>query len=125
MKIEWVIEPPEVNAVKEFIAKHRNNPFVECRKQRNLSANKPQVSKEAFWKQHIACLLTSQQYSGPDGAVSRFMGQEPFPLAYQVYREHENDIAAFCIDILREFGKIRRTKPMPTGIILRTITGGR
>jgi hypothetical protein len=39
--------------------------------------------REDFWKQMVACLLTTQQRSGPTSAVTRFIRTAPFPLAYR------------------------------------------
>lgn len=109
MKIEWIIEPSEVQRVNEFVAEHLDNPFVQRRIKRNLQTPKPPVSRETFWKRHIACLLTSQQRSGPDGSVFRFIAQKEFPLDLTICSECD-DVERLCRRTLKAFGGIRMWK---------------
>jgi hypothetical protein len=64
------------------------------------------VSKEQFWKVLVACLLTSQQRSGPGTAVARFTRATSFPLNYRLCRAQQ-DLRRFTRNTLANFGGIR------------------
>src|SRR4051794_31153554 len=65
MKHTWTIEPTDIKKVKAFLDLHRDDLFVRQRIEWNLCDEKPAVEKEDFWQQMVACLLTTQQRSGP------------------------------------------------------------
>ena len=73
MKIEWVIEPADIARVGAFFDRHRDNPLVRKRVERNLRADKPVVTRETSGTRMVGCLLTTQQRSGPKSHVSRFL----------------------------------------------------
>ena len=106
MRIVWQIEPTDVARVGSFLELHQDSPFVQRRIRRNLGADKAAVSKEQFWKVLVACLLTSQQRSGPGTAVARFTRATPFPLNYRLCRSQQ-DLHRFTRNTLTNFGGIR------------------
>jgi hypothetical protein len=108
MKIIWQIEADDVVRVQTFIEKHKNSPLVTQRVEHNLRENKPEVTKSEFWQVMIACLLTTQQRSGPKSAVTRFLNIRPFPLEYTSCLS-QADIGHFVKETITEFGGIRRT----------------
>jgi len=108
MKIVWQIDADDISKVKEFFDQHKNNAFVENRIKTNLRNDKLPVTVELFWKVMISCLLTTQQRSGPDTPVTRFISIDPFPLDYEVCRR-QAEPAVFVTGILREFGGLRRS----------------
>jgi len=55
-----------------------------------------------------ACLLTTQQRSGPNSSISKFLTTNPYPLSYQ-YIIKSHDIEKDSYEILVQFGGIRRT----------------
>ena len=108
MKLTWEIEPEDVQRVKSFLAAHKSSAFVQQRIDRNCRPNKPRVRKAAFWRQLVACLLTTQQRSGPGSAVSRFNNTKPFPLNYKLCLS-QDDLRGFAFNVLTKFGGLRRT----------------
>jgi hypothetical protein len=106
MRIVWQIEPEDVGRVRSFLELHQDDPFVRYRIERNLRAEKPDVSKEEFWQVLVSCLLTSQQRSGPGTPVTRFISTVPFPLNYHLCRSQQ-DLGRFAQDTLTSFGGIR------------------
>jgi hypothetical protein len=82
MKHAWVIEDGDIEKVKGLLDQHFASPFVRRRVERNLRDEKPLPSKNEIWLQLVACLLTTQQRSGPKSAVTRLIQTKPFPLAY-------------------------------------------
>jgi hypothetical protein len=108
MKHTWTIEPTDIKKVKAFLDLHRDDLFVRQRIEWNLSDEKPAVKKDDFWQQMVACLLTTQQRSGPTSAVTRFIRTAPFPLAYKTCLEQPS-VEKFVKATLTNFGGLRRT----------------
>lgn len=108
MKHDWLIEPSDIEKVRVFLDQHRDGLFVRQRVEWNLRDDKPPVGKAEIWQQMVACLLTTQQRSGPTSAVSRFVRMQPFPLAYETCLGQSN-VEEFARDTLTKFGGLRRT----------------
>jgi hypothetical protein len=115
MKHTWTIEPTDIKKVKAFLDLHRDDLFVRQRTEWNLRDEKPAVKKEDFWQQMVACLLTTQQRSGPTSAVTRFIRTTPFPLAHKTCIEQPN-VEKFAKDTLTKFGGLRRTNRLANEI---------
>src|SRR5260370_29854836 len=107
MKHTWIIEPTDIKKVKAFLDLHRDDLFVRQRIEWNLRAERPAVKKEDFWQQMVACLLTTQQRSGPTSAVTRFIRTAPFLLAYKTCLEQPN-VEKFAKRALTQSGGLRR-----------------
>jgi hypothetical protein len=123
MKHTWVIEPGDIEKVKRFLDQHCASPFVRQRIERNLRKEKLLPSKDEFWHQMVACLLTTQQRSGPRSAVTRLILTKPFPLAYETCCK-ENDVEAFTKKLLTAF-RLRRTNKIASELAanLRLLEG--
>jgi N-glycosylase/DNA lyase len=80
MEFEWVIHKQDIDRLTDFVNAQKGNSFVKNRVRRNLSDDIPQFSKDEFWKWMVACLLTTQQRSGPNSSITRFLMTSPFPL---------------------------------------------
>ena len=106
MKLHWEIEPQDVEHVRELMELQENNPFVQERIKRNLWKEPPTVSKEWFWDVMVACLLTSQQRSGPNSPVTKFISQRPFPLSMAAVHD-ARPREQFVMDTLTSWGGIR------------------
>lgn len=85
MKLSLQIERKDIKKVRTFLVAHQDDAFVKHRVAKNLGRNKPQITKRAFWERMVACLLTTQQRSGPKSAVTRFINTRPFPLRYRLF----------------------------------------
>lgn len=107
MKIVWQIAAEDVERVRSFLDLHSSDPFVQRRSRRNLAETKAKVSKDEFWQAMVSCLLTTQQRSGPDSAVTRFITTKPFPLNYPVCIA-QSDLTMFSQQVLSSFGGLRR-----------------
>src|SRR5579871_2735576 len=115
MKFTWVIEPSDIEKVKALLDRYKDDYFVKRRRELNLQPNKPTVQRDEFWRQLVACLLTTVQRSGPTSFVAAFLRQEPFPLTYQACIG-QADPEAYAKDVLTKFGGIRRTNIIPKQI---------
>lgn len=109
MKLIWQIEDDDIRKVKSFFEANQDNAFVAKRIERNIKKAIPQFLNDIFWEAMISCLLTTQQRSGPNSAITKFTCTKPFPLNYSVYKTAA-DPKAFAESILTNFGGIRRAK---------------
>jgi len=73
------------------------------------------VTKDIFWEAMISCLLTTQQRSGPDSAVTRFICTNPFPLNFLLCSSQSN-FKEFVSDIITKFGGIRRANKIAEAV---------
>jgi hypothetical protein len=96
-----------VAKVTAFIEQHQGSPFVKDRIASNLRENKPPVTMEYFWHVMVGCVLTTQQRSGPESSVVRFLQVKPFPLEYAVCLQ-QKDLADYTQASLASFGGLRR-----------------
>ncbi len=78
MKLTWKIEKADILNVNSFFEKNKNNAFVQKRIGRNINKQHLEISKSSIFKTMVSCLLTTQQRSGPDSAVTKFINTEPF-----------------------------------------------
>jgi hypothetical protein len=108
VELLWKVTRADVQRVRRFVALYKNDPLVVERRGRNLATSKPKVTRAAFWQMLVTCLLTTQQKSGPNGAVSRFVGKKPFPLSYRRCRGVRL-LSPLVRRTLSRFGGIRRS----------------
>lgn len=109
MRLIWELDKEDVRKVKEFYNLHKEKNFVKNRIKKNVDNNAHKFSKDVFWDAMISCLLTTQQKSGPNSAVTNFISQTPFPLNYHVCK-HSKNIEKFVEKKITDFGGIRRGK---------------
>lgn len=117
MKLIWQIEDDDIQKVKSFFDANKNRAFVLSRIERNTKNNIHQFSNNIFWEAMISCLLTTQQRSGPDSAITKFICTKPFPLEYSLYKE-SIDQKVLVETILTKFGGIRRAKVIAGEILI-------
>jgi len=84
MKILWQVSSEDIQKTKTFIKLHHRNKFVQARIKRNLGKTKPRITKTVFWRNLIACLVTTRQRSGPNSWVTRFLNSDSFLLDYSL-----------------------------------------
>jgi hypothetical protein len=108
MRIRWEVSDAEIDRVKVFFAGQAARPFVCKRIDKNVLGPTPQITPELVWRVAVACLLTTQQRSGPGTAISRFISLEPNPLSLDACRRAKA-VAAFVAQTLTDSGGIRRT----------------
>jgi len=90
MKLLWQIEHSDIQKVKSFYEAQKTNAFVLNRIERNVKKALPQFSNELFWEAMISCLITTQQRSGPNSSVTKFICTKPFPLNYSKCKVSDN-----------------------------------
>ena len=92
MKIRWYISQRDVNRVKKLVEEKTaaGNHLIRCRKETNLSKNKPHVTPTAFWHKMVSARLTTQNKSGPGSRVDELANAKPFPLSLRKVRSEGN-----------------------------------
>lgn len=121
MRIDWGIAPEDIKRVKDFYNAIKNDKehgkYVQDRIKRNIERKKgPYISKQRVWYVLVGCLLTTQQRSGQQGTVSRFISQRPFPLAYKTCLSKRNNVEKYSRQTLSDFQGIRFTNKIPLQI---------
>jgi len=82
MQILWQVSQEDIRMVKAFVSQHEDNVFVQTRIQRNVNGQREPLTIDSFWDHHVACLATTQQRSGPDSYVAKFVKSGSFVLNY-------------------------------------------
>ncbi|WP_457598219.1 8-oxoguanine DNA glycosylase [Hydrogenimonas sp.] len=116
MELLLKIEESDIQKVKSFYEKNEDNPFVRKRIDRNLNKQNTKISKEIFFKTMVSCLLTTQQRSGPDSAVTKFINTKPFPLQYNDCIKQRN-LNKYILNILNSHIGLRRKNKIADEIV--------
>ena len=78
MKLKWVIQAADERAYRAFVAKWNEHRFVRERRNRNLKRIGIDLTVGNFWHKLAGCLLTTQQPSGENSKVAKFLlGTDP------------------------------------------------
>jgi hypothetical protein len=109
MKLLWQIEDADIQKVKLFYEAQKNNAFVLNRIERNVKKVLPRFTYELFWEAMISCLITTQQRSGPNSSVTKFICTKPFPLNYPKCKASD-DLQNTVEETITTFGGLRRGK---------------
>jgi thermostable 8-oxoguanine DNA glycosylase len=109
MKLLWQIEESDIHKVKSFYEAQKNSAFVLNRIERNVKKALPSFSNELFWEAMISCLITTQQRSGPNSSVTKFICTKPFPLNYSKCKA-SGDLQKAVEETITKFGGLRRGK---------------
>jgi hypothetical protein len=101
----------DVRVIKDFVRQKMASPFVQARIRRNVEPQQINPTREVVWFVIIGCLLTTQQKSGPDSAVKRFLDLRPFPLGLNHCEQPL--VESLARRVLSDFGGIRFTTKIP------------
>jgi len=107
MPLVWNIADAEVAKVKAYVESRLEDGLVKHRIKFNLRNRPTSIDRANVWHNHIYCLMTTQQKSGPDAAVTKFVNLDPFPLSLEICRA-SSDVRGLVLDELTNFGGIRR-----------------
>lgn len=109
MKINWIIEEKDIRQIKDLVDSQSGKSFVKNRIAKNVDGTIPDFNRDIFWNAMISCLLTTQQRSGPESSVTRFICTVPFPLNLNKC-EVQPHLKEFVEDTITDFGGLRRAK---------------
>ncbi len=98
MKISWEVSDVDIQKIRKVLAEN-DNAFLRSRIERNVNKLNLIIDKDTIVKTMIMCLLTSQQRSGPNSLVGKFLSQKPFPITADILDNSKN-IEQFIKQIL-------------------------
>lgn len=98
--------------ISEVIERHRECNLVKERIRRNADRNLPEMSMDHAWNVLVACLLTTQQRSGPSSPVSKLLSESPFPLGLSSCTGN-NELIEYAQSVLQERKGVRFTTKIP------------
>ena len=108
MEIVWRIRSSDKKLIKNLLADYKDNVFLKRRIKKNIVRTRVNISRKRVWRVLVGCLLTTQQRSGPESRVAKFMKAKPFPLDYDTCLA-QHDVESFSHKTLTSFRGIRRT----------------
>mgnify|MGYP001366499725 CR=1 FL=1 len=109
MRIHFQVTSSDASRARTFFELHRDSPFVRARIERNLRGHRRPLTPARVWLALVACLLTTQQRSGPQSSVARFLRLRPAPLSLLRCRRAGPRLARYVEVSLGAHGGIRRT----------------
>lgn len=105
MQLIWKVTASDAKRVRAFVDSLADTPMVKARLR--SAASQPRLpTRAALWRHMVTCLLTTQQRSGPNSAIARFVAGRPFPLTYKTCRSQPG-LADHVERVLKEAGGIR------------------
>ncbi|MEN9549626.1 MAG: hypothetical protein RIR12_2217 [Bacteroidota bacterium] len=107
MKIIWDIDTNDIKNLNDFCNIYNQTDFFIRRRERNISKENLDLSREFIWKAMVTCLLTTQQNSSSNSPISNFIRQTPFPLELNICKT-KNDLKTYVAETISNFGGIRR-----------------
>ena len=90
MKPIWEIDKAAIQRWREFVSSNIENDVARDRKRRNVDRKDIDLSKPRLWRVFVGCQVTTQQRSGPNTAVSRFIDSTSPALNYQTCRRNSS-----------------------------------
>ena len=112
MQLRWEIEDQDIARVKSLLSDMADDPFVKGRQRWNLAKDKGPVGRDDAWYAMVLSRITSQQRSGPNTPVGRFLITRPSPLALDKVLGADNP-EVFIEETIRSFGGVRFSASCP------------
>lgn len=88
MKPIWEIDKAAIQRWQEFVSSNIENDVARDRRRRNVDRKDIDLSKSSLWRVFVGCQVTTQQRSGPNAPVSRFIDSTSPALNYQTCRQN-------------------------------------
>lgn len=90
MRAAWDITEEDLHRWAEFVKCNENKPLPRKRYLRNVKRVDIDLSQRAIWKAIVGCQVTTQQRSGPDSNVSKFLDSDSSVLDPSACRKSKN-----------------------------------
>ncbi len=84
------IKQTDIQLVKDICRQQSEHPLYGDRLSVNIAHSKLKLKKESLWKAVITCLLTTQQRSGENSAVARFLKTNYKNIELSVIQQKKN-----------------------------------
>lgn len=105
MNITWEISEIDILRIKKVIDQN-DNAFLKRRWKRNVEKEHVVIDQNMIIRVMLLCLLTSQQKSGPNTVVGKFLRLNPFPISIESLNQ-TTDMRLYIRDILEQNGLTR------------------
>jgi hypothetical protein len=99
--LSYDFRPAEIDAVRQVVSGNESTPYLELRRERNVDGEAPAVTRERIWQAHLIGLMTTQQSSGPESAVAKFLSEQSRDLSLDACREAD-DVESYVVGVLQE-----------------------
>ncbi|MFN8371523.1 MAG: hypothetical protein U0694_01405 [Anaerolineae bacterium] len=114
MKVTWEFEPHEIHAVKDLVAHMiaQGGGATQDRIQRNIEGAPQTPNDEILWAKQIYCLITTQQKSGANSRVTKFISSESaadFPLSLKRCKD-ETNLHNYTLTVIQQAGMRRKER---------------
>ena len=76
MQANWTIDSSSLKEWRKFVAENSGNEFSIKRRTKNIRHIGIDLSKNKIWKKLVSCQVTTQQRSGPNSLVSKFLNSD-------------------------------------------------
>lgn len=86
----WDISDEDIEKWRSFVEDNLKNNFVVDRRKNNITRKNVDLSTDMLWHVHIGCQVTTQQRSGPESKVSKFLKNSVDKLGYKECAESSN-----------------------------------
>jgi thermostable 8-oxoguanine DNA glycosylase len=91
--LTWSIPEEQLATIREFYLRYEKSPMVNQKRDRNVNGQHLDFSRNNFLKAILCCLCTSQQRSGPESKVARFLRLRPFPITESFCRSKKENLS--------------------------------
>src|SRR5690348_16690344 len=99
MRVHITHTNQDVATVRELVERPQLKRRIDQRRA-EWATSDAAVTPESVWYAVIACLVTTQQRSGDESHVGRFLRPDTFPLGLAVCRENAGRLEEFIIEVL-------------------------
>jgi hypothetical protein len=99
--LQYEFSEDEIEAVRQVVAEGESTSFFELRRERNVTGDPLPVTRERIWQAHLIGIMTTQQASGPESAVTKFLSEQSADLSLDACRE-VNDVEEYVVTTLQE-----------------------
>lgn len=114
MQAHWSIDESAIESWRALVKANKTKILVQRRIERNIGREGVDLSKQSLWRAMVGCQVTTQQRSGPNSIVGKFIDEEsksPSPVLSYVICRRQPDLQTFLADALRKAG-LWRAEPV-------------
>ena len=115
MKLLLEISSGDISFLKEFISK-QDNAFMDYRRIKNVERRNIVLDLDTIIRGITMCLLTTQQRSGPDTPIAKFLNLDPFPFTKNSLSKASHP-QKFVAEVLANYNLKRFSKKIPEFLV--------
>lgn len=100
----WIVSDAEIKAVKFTVHHNKFHPEYLLRVKKNVQKSEVDLSKEFVWNCILRSLLSSQQKSGENSLIRKFLESNSFPFSYNYCLKNRKHLASLVSKRLSKEG---------------------